>query len=112
MDELAERSKTDLVAIEEWAYHFSEGVAAGLPGIEATLIRHKELSPNLATYMNKVLAVNEEDKDLTVEEGGLRIKEKEEECKLEEVAREELASELEREQGSSYSGRKRRNRKF
>lgn len=112
MDELAERSKTDLVAIEEWAYHFGEGVAAGLPGIEATLTRHKELSPNLATYMNKVLAVNEEDKDLTVEGGGLRIKEKEEECKLEEVAREELASELEREQGSSYSGRKRRNRKF
>lgn len=112
MDELAERSKTDLVTIEEWAYLLDEGVAAGLPGIEATLIRHKELSPNLATYMNRDIAVDEEGKDLTVEGGeGLRIKEKEE-CKLEDIAREELASELEREQGSSYSGRERRNHKF
>lgn len=49
MDELAERSKTDLVTIEEWAYLLDGGVAAGLPGIEATLVRHKEPLPNLAT---------------------------------------------------------------
>lgn len=61
MDELAERSKTDLRVIEEWACLLNEGVAAKLPNIEDTLIRHAELSLNLAIYMEKVRSDYEED---------------------------------------------------
>lgn len=112
MDELAERSKTDLRVIEEWACLLNEGVAAKLPNIEDTLIRHAELSLNLAIYMEKVQSDFEEDEmdemdemdeeeieGSTAEEKTPRTKEKEEESKLEDVADEELANELKREQG-------------
>ncbi|KAL0635360.1 hypothetical protein Q9L58_005658 [Maublancomyces gigas] len=116
MDKLAEQSKTDLRVIGEWARLLEEGVAAKLPNIEDTLIRHAELSPNLAKYMGEVQAdymstnPSEDRKYGVCEEGiegltaeeveSLRIKEQEEECKLEDVAREELENELQREQGN------------
>lgn len=119
MDNLAEQSKTHLHVIGEWACLLEEGVAAKLPNIEDTLIRHAELSPNLARYMGEVQAdymstkpaLDEEgQRDGICEEGiegltadkveSLRTKEQEEERKLEDVAREELENELRREQGN------------
>lgn len=116
MDKLAEQSKTDLRVIEQWACLLEEGVAAKLPDIEDTLIRHAELSPNLAKYLGEVEADYkstgpEEDRQYEVGEEGiegltaeevesLRTKKQEDERKLEDVAREELENELRREQGN------------
>lgn len=161
MDELAERSRTDLNVINEWAELLEEGVAAKLPDIEITLMRHREISPNLDMYMDQVLAedddrfdeddeddieFDDEDEDEdgdedelsdeelaevlrnegqlggsragitkggeTIEVEHMREGEEEEEHKLEEVAREELANELEREQGGGKDRKDQKGRKI
>lgn len=166
MDELAERSRTDLNVINEWAELLEEGVAAKLPDIEITLMRHREISPNLDMYMDQVLAeddnrfdeddeddeddieFDDEDEDEdgdgdedefsdeelaevlrnggqlggsragitkggeTIEVEHMREGEEEEEHKLEEVAREELANELEREQGGGKDSKGQKGRKI
>lgn len=141
MDELAVQSKTDLAVIGEWADLLEEGVAAKLPDIEITLRRHRDISSNLEEYMDAVVAESEDDlneefddeefddeddeeyseeEELTDEELARIIEEEgeageelstEDEHKLEDVAREELANELEREQGSDEKGNK-KGRKF
>jgi hypothetical protein len=116
MDKLAEQSKTDASVIELWADLLEDGVAAKLPDIEITLMRHREISQNLEDYMEAVLAEDEEDildeefddddddEDSLSDEEIERIMEEDEEKELTEEEIEFLTKEREEKQRRQEAG--------